>query len=281
VDCVTNCHADLEYQILTQFVLHLASSMLFTIVPLILTLRAIRQEVAAAQQQNIDKGRKPAEYSDLEVQAKCQTNATYEYAGWGGSYVEDFLELMLGFAYISIFAMVRPVMILIAAIAQLVEYGLIVLRMRLVTGRPYPEAAVDIGKWTLVIVMVGTVAVFFNGYIAAFVIRPAPCRTLPARLLLFLIFGSISLVGRTILRNLLASELPHDVRMINDYNADVLRKLRPVVPLQFEEDPGSSTVDIGLRPADGPDDGAAASGMAHGGPLGAVQSMVRRLSLRG
>jgi len=255
VDCKTNCHVELEHQILTQFVLHVASSLLFAAVPLVLTQRAIRQDFLAAQRQHAPKGHaqtRAAEYSDLEVQAKCQINAKYEYAEWGGSFVEDFLELMLGFAYISIFAMVRPSMIFIATVAQLVEYGLLVLRMRLVTGRPYPEAAADIGKWKLVIVMIGTVAAFFNGYIAAFVIRPAWFRS-GQRWLVFLVFGSVSLLVRTIVRNFSNPDQPYDVRLIDDYNADVLRQLRPVVQtLQFDEGRGESNVDIRLRPDDMP-----------------------------
>lgn len=269
VDCRTNCHWDLEYQVLSQFVLHVASSILFAVVPMLLTRRAIRQEVSATQQQN-----RAAEYSDLEVQAKCQINAKYAYGEWGGSFVEDFLELMLGFAYISIFAMVRPVMILIATVAQLVEYSLIVLRMRLVTGRPYPEQAVDIGKWKVVIVMIGTVAVFFNGYIAAFVIRPAPFTHPLERMLLFLSFGSVSLLGRTTVRNL-APDMPHDVRLIDDYNADVLRKLRPVErSIQFEKDRDKCDVDIRLRPVDGPDVGTMPLGLGRATPE-SVQPLTR------
>jgi len=188
---------------------------------------------------------------------------------------------MLGFAYITIFAMVKPAMILIATVAQLVEYGLLVLRMRLVTGRPYPEAAADIGKWRLVIVMVGTVAAFFNGYIAAFVIRPA-WFTGVQRWLVFLVFGGVSLLVRTIVRNVVPDQ-PHDVRLIDDYNADVLRHLRPVVEtLQFEEGHRQNHVDIRLCPDDMPDVGAMSTSLVHN-PLEALEcglSTVTNLSPR-
>merc|ERR1740121_2543459 len=139
-------------------------------------------------------------------------------------------------------------MIVIATVSQLLEFVLLVLRMRFITGRPYPHAAEGIGNWKKVIMMIGTVAVFFNGYIAAFVIRPAWFRDFRERLLVFLLFGSGSLILRTVIRTA-ATDLPYDVRVIKDHNGEVLRKLRPVdASVQFERRRCGSRADIGLRP---------------------------------
>ncbi|CAK0848469.1 unnamed protein product [Prorocentrum cordatum] len=258
VDCKTNCHIELEYQILTQFVLHVVTSIGFCVVSSVMILYAIKKEVSAAKLISSSKDSsyesyepQRIEYTALEVQAKRHVLAKYKYLEWGGSYVEDFLELMLGFAYISIFALVSPTMIVIAALSQLVEFALLMLRMRFITGRPYPHAAEGIGNWKKVIVMIGTVAVFFNGYIAAFVVRPAWFREVRERLLVFLLFASCSLFLRTVMRTA-APELPYDVRVIEDYNSDVLRKLRPVdASMQFERRRCSSRADIALHPNEG------------------------------
>jgi hypothetical protein len=221
----------------------------------------VRKEVQAARRVSqtecdVDASPRTVQYTTLQVQAKCQLNAPYEYYSFGGSFPEDFLELILGFGWISVFGMVSPSMIVIAALTLLVEYGLIKWRMLRVTGRPYPEMASGIGSWQVVIVMIGTIAVFINGYLAAFVMGPARSRNFEVKAILFLCFSSGSLLLRTLLRNGL-SGIPHDIRSIEDYNHDVLKRLNPVeISTQFDHERLSGRIDIGLRPhLDSPADG--------------------------
>jgi len=41
--------------------------------------------------------------------------AKYKYESFGGSFVQDTFELIIGFAYISVFGMVSPAMVVTAA----------------------------------------------------------------------------------------------------------------------------------------------------------------------
>jgi len=251
VDCETNCHDELIAQISTQFIVHVVMTVVLLVYPLVQVRNDIGKEVRSARR-NLDQsaGASPRtiHYTALQVQAKRQVHAKYEYYSFGGSFVEDFLELILGFAWISVFGMVNPTMIVIAGPILLAEYRLVQLRMLLVTGRPYPEYAAGIGSWQVVIVMVGTIAVFCNGYLAAFVMGPARSTPFKDKLLMFLCFGSSSLLLRTILRNGRPS-IPRDVRCIEDYNHDVLKRLSPVeISTQFDQDGHGNRIDLGLRP---------------------------------
>jgi hypothetical protein len=236
----------LKQQLLTQFLLHVASSIFMLFIPLAQTYWEVRSEIVQMQLHGHD-GQEPA-YTLMQIQAKAARVAPYQYHSWGGSFVEDFLELMMGYAYICIFGMVMPTMIVIAAMAQVIEYQLLRLRMRLITGRPYPAAEEGIGTWRTVITMIGTIAVFLNGYIAAFVMRPMVFMPIELKFLLFLAFGSLALLFRTLLRNSVPDE-PHDVKHIDDFNRD---KLKQVIgtphALTFNRrlGDGSETVNISL-----------------------------------
>ncbi|CAK0895204.1 unnamed protein product [Prorocentrum cordatum] len=248
VDCLTNCHADLHSMIVAQFVTHVAVTLALLLYPMARVEYDIKQEVSAAAQHVQKGGASPTEvgYSVLQVQAKCHLYAKYEYQSFGGSFVEDTMELILGFVYISVFGMVSPAMVVIAAAVTMVEYKLLQTRMIFVTGRPYPEIAADIGSSKKMIVLIGTVGVFINGYLLAFVMGPARSRTFNQKFTIFLCFGAGSLFLRTMLHNVLAGD-PRDVRRIDDHNNDVLAKLRPVeIGMEFVQGKHGVRVDLGL-----------------------------------
>jgi len=118
--------------------------------------------------------------------------------------------------------------------------------MFFVTGRPYPEIAADIGSSKKMIVLIGTVGVFINGYLLVFVMGPARSRTFNQKFTIFLCFGAGSLFVRTMLHNVLAGD-PRDVRRIDDHNNDVLAKLRPVeIGMEFVQGKHGVRVDLGL-----------------------------------
>jgi len=177
------------------------------------------------QQKDAEKGHTPPpnDTSVLQYQAKCASITPYEYLSWGGSYVEDFQELVDSFALIICFGAFQPIVAFFAAFTQLIGYKLLSYRMTHITCRPYPHPAKGITYWLNI--LDDTVACSVHVMALVF---PAinPVKDLPVQwklicwLFIGYLFSSITKAVDAIMKS-----DPPDVSIIDDYNSMVLRRI--------------------------------------------------------
>merc|ERR1712007_9997 len=266
--CLTECYYTLQSALRLLYFTHAGTTMLFVFIPIIRTCIAARYEMFRARQQKEEQFcadvspdasysslsqsscRSNWAYSFLQFQAKCHSQAEYRYLQWGGSYVEDLLEVIVGFALLTCFGIIHPPLIIFGFVAQVVEYRLLAYRMTNVTCRPFPVGSEGIGMWSRVIDVVGVLACLTNAALAVFVMRPMTRMQWKHKVIGFFVIQNILLMARFLIPVLIPDQAS-DVMRIGDFNAEVIRKVlqRPVLDVPPEEKYGSDDVDIGLRPS--------------------------------
>mmetsp|Transcript_78897 Transcript_78897/g.254863 ORF Transcript_78897/g.254863 Transcript_78897/m.254863 type:complete len:808 (+) Transcript_78897:86-2509(+) len=156
--CVTNCMQRLEQDLWLVYITHVGCTVAFSLViPIALAKISVVMELWKVQRRGEDKP-----YTLLQFQAKCSEIASYEYGSWGGSQVEDFLELAIGFAMLTCFGIALPAMAVLALLSHIIEYRLLAYRMTNVTCRPFPAGADGIGVWDKIFDAICDLAVIIN-----------------------------------------------------------------------------------------------------------------------
>mmetsp|Transcript_32368 Transcript_32368/g.106846 ORF Transcript_32368/g.106846 Transcript_32368/m.106846 type:complete len:247 (+) Transcript_32368:591-1331(+) len=156
-------------------------------------------------------------YTLLQFQAKCATVAPYQNGSWGGSMMEDFIELAVGFAMLTCFGIVLPLMGVLAFVSHIVEYRLLAYRMLNVTCRPFPTAADGIGVWAGILRIVAELAVVINVAMAVFAMYPMRDWNFRKQLISFLVLEHSMLVLRRIVVSFVDKE-PALYKRVDDYN---------------------------------------------------------------
>jgi len=218
--CTSNCIHSLLLNLGTFYVTHIFTTIFLILVPVLLIIYEIRKEMGKAARQDGNEG-----YSLLQYQGKCAELADYEYYSWGGSQVEDFLELAIAFALMTSFNIMLPGMTFLAFISHIVEYRLLAYRMTLVTSRPWPASADGIGNWQSVFEVICGVAGVVNVGLAVFVLNqnipgaPAQHGTGTSRKIFsFVILEHFMLLLGFFVSAAIPPE-PEDVRRIEEFNS--------------------------------------------------------------
>eukprot|EP00929_Paragymnodinium_shiwhaense_P111758 TRINITY_DN80047_c0_g1_i1.p1 TRINITY_DN80047_c0_g1~~TRINITY_DN80047_c0_g1_i1.p1 ORF type:complete len:814 (+),score=163.95 TRINITY_DN80047_c0_g1_i1:119-2560(+) len=139
--CTTNCVGMLEESLLSTFIVVVGVTIGNVLLPIFLVRWEAYKEMKSVEH------KEDAEYSLLQVQAKCSQIAQYEYYSSGGSYMEDFAEYVILFSILVCFGMMLPGICFIGFLTTMVQYRLYAYRMVNITCRPFPDAAEDIGVW--------------------------------------------------------------------------------------------------------------------------------------
>ncbi|CAE8676338.1 unnamed protein product [Polarella glacialis] len=217
--CVTGCENQLESNLAFFFTTRCFSAFISVLISIILSRWEVRKEVSKKQE-----GGSSRQYSLLQLQAK---SPVYEYLSWGGSKMDDFLELAIGFAVLTCFAVILPVLAVPALFCNIVQYRLMAYRMTAVTRRPSPlcQGAESIGSWMNIFQAISLLAVATNVGMAVVVM--APIRELPPfhQLIDFIVLEHIFLASRVFIHENIDAQ-PEDVRLIEDFNTRFLAKLR-------------------------------------------------------
>jgi len=252
----TNCYMSLRYELVTFFFVHIVYTVVFLLWPMLkvkidmlLELRKARSiQSDDEDEEGGDNGGRTCQYSWLQFQAKCPA---YEYGSYGGSRVEDFLECAIGYALITCFGILFPLLAAFAFLANLIEYRLLAYRMTHVTCRPVPRGASGIGSWQWVFETISSVAVVANVCLIAFVMRPMRSMSRWHQFGIFIVLEHILLGIRYLLDNVIP-ECPQDVRRIDDFNAhfkSTMVKYPPLeVPLAEQYQEEYRHVDLALLP---------------------------------
>lgn len=241
--CRTDCFFTLRESLDMLYISHVAFSVVFTLIAVVLARCKARSEERRSTHQG-------EEYTFLQFQAKCDEVARYEYASWGGSYVEDFLEVVLGFAMVACFGIMRPLLAFFALLAAIIEHRLLAYRMTHVTSRPYPTSSQGIEMWQRIISAIVVLSVIVNSGLAVFLLPPFDRWKPKSKVTMFLGYGYAMLFFRFFVQSLFPKR-PADVGRIEDFNAEFLAKVsrENVVPeLPATEVFTSHGIDIGLEP---------------------------------
>lgn len=233
--CVTNCNEELSTGLQTFFLTHVLCTTIFLLIPIFLVASSVKKEVQKSQAEKTYSSESEDSTgpvtSFLQVQGKQHEYAPYEYLSWGGSYVEDFLELAIAYALVICFGIATPIITLWAFLGSLVEYRLLAYRMTNVTCRPHPVPTTGIGAWSTIFKAISFLAVGINVAYAVVVMYPARRFELFTQFQIFILFEHVAICIKVALEALIP-DMPSDVMRINSYNAFFLRASITRRPLQ-------------------------------------------------
>eukprot|EP00930_Biecheleria_cincta_P096180 TRINITY_DN88055_c0_g1_i1.p1 TRINITY_DN88055_c0_g1~~TRINITY_DN88055_c0_g1_i1.p1 ORF type:complete len:823 (-),score=92.88 TRINITY_DN88055_c0_g1_i1:94-2562(-) len=243
----TNCSEELRQTLQTYYLYDQVLTVIFLCVPVVRTMWSINQEMKIAASK-VPEGVKPPPYSLLQYQAKCYQGSPYKYGSWGGSYTEDFLQVIIGFVLMMCFAIVVPGLCCIAFVGMLLLYRLFAFRMTRVTCRPLPMGAEGIGFWESFISACVYLAILINVGIAIFNSWPLKGMDEEDQLEWFII-SEHSLFAISLAAGFLVPS-PSEIPVIQKYNDILLASLvnYPPLPSPASERYDYSQVDVSLRP---------------------------------
>jgi len=219
LSCSSSCMESLKASLRSLYVIQVLSTVAFILVPVALTGCSIRRE-----RQEAAKRFPHEKYTLLQLQAKCHQTAEYAFASWGGSYVEDFLDVAVGYALLSCFGLLYPAMSFIGLICMMIQYRLLAFRMTCVTCRPKPRKSCGIGIWQDVFEYVSLLALVINLGLTIALLKPFREYGLVERMVTFVVAEKIIMVVRA-LYNTLRPSIPDDVPLIDDFNLQFKKKL--------------------------------------------------------
>jgi len=253
--CTSTCMLRLEGSLRLLYLTHIFCTTLFIVVPVVRTRTIVFREIRKAQQIHRDRGLGEVIYTLLQFQAKCHRTAPYDFSSWGGSWVEDFLELVVSYALLACFGVCYPLMSFIGFICLTVEYRLLAYRMTNVTCRPPPRGSMGIGAFQSVIEVVSLCALTANVGIVVTLMLPYRSWPMAKQLGMFIAAEKGVLLLRTLISFLIPDD-PDDVRVIQDFNNHVKRSqgFKTEFSITEEQKCDYGDVDVGLahRPTELP-----------------------------
>lgn len=257
--CVTNCWDSLKYTLQTLYPIHVLSTLVFLLIPRILTSASWHYEAWNAKRiarrsfhEGIVSSPESSCYTFLQWQAKHHAYAAYEYLSWGGSYAEDFLEFAISFTLLTCFGILYPPVALFALLCHFVEYRLLAHRMVNITCRPDPNGAEGIGQWQSVFEVISNFGVIINvGLIIFFV---DPIRHWPLKhQVIAVVIGEHFLFVLKGLANLMIDQTPEDVHIIGVTNSrfQIWIKSSEKLTVPADEKYSVANVDIQVQSGNG------------------------------
>jgi len=237
VACWDTCYDKLKNNLISLFLTHAVSTIVFVLYPMFqVRWMAQREMMSAAQRGDSDKlladseqqTTQPTEtsYTLIEFQEKCHQFASYEYGSWGGSYVEDFLEVVLSFSVLVCFAVVSPTMAMFGFVAACVEYRLLAFRMLWVTCRPFPAESEGMDEWLSILDAVLFIATGMNSLLLVTVLHTDLDLLRPSLKLLSVFLATLGFITVRVVMRILLQEQPQDIINADDVNHMFLSDLR-------------------------------------------------------
>mmetsp|Transcript_120167 Transcript_120167/g.347240 ORF Transcript_120167/g.347240 Transcript_120167/m.347240 type:complete len:870 (+) Transcript_120167:60-2669(+) len=222
--CLDTCGELLKRSLNSLFFFHNVFAVAFVVVPMFRVRWAAKAELAQASRDQDGSLVEP--YTLIQYQEKCHQVASYEYESWGGSYVEDFLELVLGFAVLVCFSTVSPGMSIVAFISQLFEFRLLAYRMTWVTCRPFPAGSEGMGEWLKILDSIIYLAIGMNSLLLVTVLRSDLDDFSTMEKFLIVLCLIIFFIGLNVCLRLNMHEQPWDIVEAVDHNHDFVEALR-------------------------------------------------------
>lgn len=260
--CVNSCQENIEYQLVTYYGAQVVAQIVFLLIPIFLTKYAIVSEIIKAADARQGRARTAifryfailrsffgsriseeggggGDYSLMQYQAKCPA---YAYGSWGGSFVEDFLGVAIGYALLACFSQLKPSMVVVGVCCHFVMYRILAYRMLNVTCRPWPLGADGIGIWQSIMDTIALLAVTCNVALSTFFMPPIKDWNTEYKFLFFILAEKALLSLRTLVGALVKDE-PDEVTRIYDNLGDAASTVLPHRDL--DESPKKHDINLG------------------------------------
>lgn len=156
-----NCLGELQQQLGTIFItLIVVNNALEIGIPILMNkINAKKNEAEASEVERSASGKLFKEKSIPELE--------YELAPYDGTF-SDFDELIIQYGYVTLFVVAFPLAPLLALINNILETRIDSSKLLLLTRRPEPRGAFDIGTWSSIMNIVSFIAVIVNLGIVCF-----------------------------------------------------------------------------------------------------------------
>eukprot|EP00930_Biecheleria_cincta_P074854 TRINITY_DN6206_c0_g1_i1.p1 TRINITY_DN6206_c0_g1~~TRINITY_DN6206_c0_g1_i1.p1 ORF type:complete len:860 (-),score=135.36 TRINITY_DN6206_c0_g1_i1:195-2486(-) len=244
----TQCQDAAVVNLRTYFAIQIVTELAFLIIGIALTKYEIWKEQKKANKE--DSSGEKAGYSLLQYSAKCWK---YEYYNWGGSLVEDYLDIAIAYAVVVCFGLITPVMAVIATAAFMLSYRLRIYRALYVAQRPSPCTSTGMGIWHDIFKYINTVAVICNAALSALFFYPSRSWSLWKQLLVFVVIEHAVLILRQAVDFLVPDE-PDDVAKIRHYNEYFVKSIESSDMSNAIANTNLSYIDLSLNPENMGDD---------------------------
>jgi hypothetical protein len=235
LECQTNCVVDFQAALQQFFAFQLVFQILFIVIPMFIIRWEIKQQIEKAKAA-ASQGDGPSTVTLTEVQDHREACAAYEYKSWGGSYIEDFLEMVAAYATLICFGVLSPVMSFVGIICFVAIYRFYAFRFLHVTGRPFPAPCNGIGEWQHIFGYTSKAAVVINAGLVVFVFLPSRDWDPQLQFGLFLALENGILILTRIVTNITIKDEPHDVKLSKDVNAHFASREAKVMKFVGEAD---------------------------------------------
>jgi len=222
--CKDTCFLMLEHSLNMLYITHILCTIVNVVLPMVQLRWAAQAEVKKAQHD--EDGEVVTDYTLLQFQEKCHALASYEYQSRGGSYVEDFLEVVLGFGVLVCFSIVSPWMAIIGFFSQLIEYRLLAFRMLWVTCRPFPAGSEGISEWLNVLNVIIYISIGMASLLLVAVLRTGLDSWMPMKKLLFVLGVMLSFIVLKVVMRVVCHEQTTEVIDATDVNHEFKEALR-------------------------------------------------------
>lgn len=210
----SNCEENVIPNLRTYFAFQVVIEIAFIVIGIVLTAYEMLREMRARKTDCSDSESEQARYSFLQWMAKLHK---YEYDSWGGSIINDYLEVAISYSVVVCFGIITPVMAVFALVGLIISWRCRIYRMIFVTRRPTPRASAGLGVWYSIFSWVNTFAVLCNISLVSFFFYPGKHLQGVHQLTLFLVGEHLILLLRETVVILFPSN-PTDVTEIEYYN---------------------------------------------------------------
>jgi len=219
--CTTHCEQTLRSSLMTLYVSHT----LLTLAKIVFRILQVRW-AARAEIEIQKKQAQCGDYSLLQYQEKCHIIAPYAYRSPGGSYVEDLLEVTLGFAVLMCFSAVAPSMAITGFFVLTFEYRCLVFRMTWITCRPFPRAFDGLGEVAIILEVIVLLAIAVTALLVICVVRTNLDFLSPWNELATICASGACLIFAKVILKVALQEKPRDLLDAADQNDEFMEKLQ-------------------------------------------------------
>lgn len=139
--------------------------------------------------------------------------------------VEDYMELMIQFGYLSLFAISFPISYLLAFITNCLEIQVDKLKLLRFKRRPIPESAADIGTWFFILDFISFAGIFTNSGLIAYAGKVSDDISSADQIKIFVLFSLAFLAIKYFVKAAIP-DIPHRVLLMGKRHSNILEAVR-------------------------------------------------------
>lgn len=157
--------------------------------------------------------------------------------------VEDYMELMIQFGYLCLFAISFPIAYLLAFITNCVELQVDKLKMLKFKRRPIPESAADIGTWFFIIDFISFVGIFTNSGLIAYAGKVSDDISSADQIKIFVLFSLAFLAIKYFVKAIIP-DVPERVILMGKRHSSIVETVRSGFGANKAKEMKASKVDL-------------------------------------